>query len=338
LFLTAILAALAFGLAVVGCDIGGGDDDSGRGVGTKVEVSAVPPEIQFHKAGNKYFRSTTDMPPKSQVSSDGATWADLTYSEPNFSVSVSGIVSVGGKYVTRNGHSSPDGITWYRQPGYSTNVAAGAVGGSECFIMVGTKSGDPDVNEIFWSTTGVSWTGIPGGGFSTTDTLNDVVFGGGKFVAVGQANGKAHIAYAATTYYTWTPAAGTGIDFAGSGGWQTVRYLGDKFIAYDSNGHAAYSADGAAWTMMPNDDHIPRAFGGGKYVHTGVVNAEPGIWYSSNLATWQFAKLNETAIIIDGLIHNPVLQGFSGDKFYIGVEAYAGGFLHYITVDPADLN
>jgi hypothetical protein len=117
-----------------------------------------------------------------------------------FSTSISGItyggtagkekfIAVGGDYISY----STDGVTWTRASGYLSwgfGLLAGpnsvAWGGNK-YVAVGGQG------VMYFSPDGINWAEIDGGygtGRSQFDTanmsrINDIVYGGGKFLAVG---------------------------------------------------------------------------------------------------------------------------------------------------------
>jgi hypothetical protein len=77
--------------------------------------------------------------------------------------------------------------------------------------------------------------------------INDAVYGGDKFVAVG-AGGK--IAYS-TDGTTWKAVSGSPV---GSGDVVSVAYGTNTFVAAGASGKLAYSTDGITWTASTSTD------------------------------------------------------------------------------------
>jgi hypothetical protein len=111
-------------------------------------------------------------------------------------------------------------------------------------------------------------------------TVNSVVFGNGRFMAVG---GKPNIAVTSTDGKNWTQTGGINID--GTDDYIHVGYGADVFIAgREKDGLASYTTnDGKSW-MSITDTKLTGitgiAYGAGKYVMVGATSAGPAIAYS----------------------------------------------------------
>jgi hypothetical protein len=102
-----------------------------------------------------------------------------------------------------------------------------------------------------------------------------VGYGGGQFVAVGNA---ATMAVSADGE-TWTQKT------VGSGIWRGVGYGGDKFVAVGNVGRTAVSGDGVNWTQktVGSNGWLGVAYGGGQFVAVGdggaiAVSADGENW------------------------------------------------------------
>jgi hypothetical protein len=109
--------------------------------------------------------------------------------------------------------------------------------------------------------------------------INDIAYGNGRFVAVGE-QGK--IAYSADGA-SWTAVSNSRF------GDSTIRAIvwgGNRFVAVGDGNKIAYSADGVTWTAARNSPFNDRiydiAWGGNRF----VAVTEDGMAYSADGATW----------------------------------------------------
>jgi hypothetical protein len=213
-------------------------------------------------------------------------------------LSVNRVVYGGGKFVAFGGGGkaawSADGVTWTKVT-YSgldsiRGIAYGGPAGQEKFVAVGNRiAGVPgtlgELGRIAWSADGVTWEVVDAP--QLTFAVDDIAYGGGKFVAVsGQA-------FYSADGVSWTES--TTVD-----GYKTIdgypmygiAYGGVKFVAVGYGGQqeqseAAYSVDGVSWTKVTNTTFSSRsairriAYGGGKFVAVGDKAA-----YSADGVTW----------------------------------------------------
>jgi hypothetical protein len=144
-----------------------------------------------------------------------------------------------------------------------------------------------DINGPLWTTLD-STSGSP---FYASTTINDIAYGGGKFVAVGQNNQMA----TSPDGITWTAvtspfSTGTTIN--------AVAYGGSKWVAAAAGGRMAYATDpNSTWTLIPagtganqsqftSDKAIYAvAYGGGKWVAVGEDNGKMA-WATDPSGTW----------------------------------------------------
>ncbi|MEK7951055.1 PKD domain-containing protein [Luteolibacter soli] len=122
----------------------------------------------------------------------------------------------------------------------------------------------------------------------TTAHLNDIAFGGGKLVAVGESAGTYRIS---TDGINWT----TGGSMAANGYLYGIIYDGTNFVVvgqdYDFTAPAGWkgaiytSPNGTTWTRRSFSGSSLKdvAFGGGVYVAVGEAGA---LWRSTNGTTW----------------------------------------------------
>jgi hypothetical protein len=180
-------------------------------------------------------------------SADGVNWTAVTDTGlTNAFGSDSNIVDIaygGGKFVAVSWGTaaySADGVTWTAVADTSfTNYINinGIVYGGGKFVAVGSGyNGSTYYGKAAYSADGVNWTAVTDTGltnaFGSDSNIDDIAYGGGKFVAVG-ANGKA--AYS-TDGINWTAVTNTtfGTEYINA-----IAYGGGKFIAVSGN-KAAY--------------------------------------------------------------------------------------------------
>lgn len=141
-------------------------------------------------------------------------------------------------------------------------------------------SGFCKAGEGVLSSPGLIWNEVDTTSFGA-DQINDVAFGGGKYVAVGE-NGKiAHSSDGETWTQAGTPSFGTTYVVA-------VTYGDSKFVAVGYSGKIAYSTDGNTWTQagtpsFGTDNVRAVTYGNGKFV-AGGDNGK--LAYSTDGDTW----------------------------------------------------
>ena len=100
--------------------------------------------------------------------------------------------------------------------------------------------------------------------------IHAIVYGGGKFVAGGDAGRMAYSLNGITwtsLNTSWTPYTDFGI--------YTIAYGGGKFVYGATSGKMGYSSDGEAWTAVSNsrfgsNNNVRAiAYGGGRFVIVG---------------------------------------------------------------------
>jgi len=99
-----------------------------------------------------------------------------------------------------------------------------------------------------------TWTAVTNSTFPATNTIgiltlpyyiNDIAYGNGRFVAVGD-NGK--MAYSDDNGVTWTAVADSTFDTGYS--IRGIAYGNNRFVAVGDKGKMAYSDDGTSWTAV----------------------------------------------------------------------------------------
>ena len=199
----------------------------------------------------------------------GGTGATATPSDPGASQfgtnEIRGVAYGGGRFVAvgasgRMAYSS-NGISWTgiaggsgataepTTPGasqFGTNTITAIAYGGGRFVAVGASG------RMAYSSDGISWTGIAGGtgtgpspttpgasGFGT-NSIQNIAYGGNRFVAVGNSGRMAY----STDGVTWTAIAGgegTGTSEFGTDMIMGIAYGGNKFVAVGGSGRMAYS-------------------------------------------------------------------------------------------------
>jgi hypothetical protein len=212
---------------------------------------------------------------KIAYSTDGVTWAAVV--DRMFSNRWIFVAYSGGKwfasYSLDGGRdakvaNSDDGITWTE----AVNGRFGnAYGGGKW--VAGTIGFDGRKINMAYSSDGVTWTesstGLPVVGSGITGAhINNITYGGGKFVVVGGAwNGRGLpiLAYSINGE-TWTPILNSLL----SDQIVSVAYGGGKFVANDWSKNVAYSADGINWTQSNMLlEGGPISYGNGRFVIGG---------------------------------------------------------------------
>ena len=133
--------------------------------------------------------------------------------------------------------TSPDGIDWLE----ATAPANGSNGGSGA-IFATTPQGllsITDFSAVMTSTGGGDWSKV---GKVDMAGVAGVVYGGGRYVAVGSATATS------TDGVTWTSGAAL-TDGNGAFALFGVVYDGTQFVAVGQGGRAATSPDGSTWTL-----------------------------------------------------------------------------------------
>jgi hypothetical protein len=98
-----------------------------------------------------------------------------------------------------------------------------------------------------------NWTRVADTTFGTSDDINAIAYGGGRWVAGGEG-GK--MAYSTDNGVTWTAVADSTIWNVGTSSTgviltasiQDIAYVNNRFVAVGGGGRMAYSSDGVSWT------------------------------------------------------------------------------------------
>ncbi|MBI5772005.1 MAG: immunoglobulin domain-containing protein [Verrucomicrobia bacterium] len=244
--------------------------------------------VQFTGAG---FLAplTSTAPGEYVVSTDGLAWTKRQLNF-NLAATANAMTFGAGRYVIAGNSpdtlfSSADGTTWTRA-GFSSffNFLAAAASPTIA-VAVGTGGS-------YSSTDGTTWASRASG---TSNQLNDVAFGAGKFVAVG------------TSGVVLTSADGSIWAIGTSGTTNQLRgvtFVNDRFIAAGDAGTLLASTDGLAWTALTSgtaQNLYRAAFGGGTYVVTGASGT---VLTSTNGTAWTLRSTTITSAIQDIVFGN----------------------------------
>jgi hypothetical protein len=243
-------------------------------------------------------------------SADGVNWSAGTGAGSNISMDFYGLAYGDGGFVAV-GHSggynaagarSSDGVSW-------TAISSGQLGmfpmmetaafGNGVYVAAGIDMSNAN-GAIFYSSDGDSWTQVAADntGFTPTDVygysqpagINDIAYGNGRFIAVGNygqmawsSNGSV---WTAITSNTFDPDRHiVSIAANGTGTWVAGCYGG--YLYYSSDNGATWAeksdASSASSTTAFYYDVAGLCFGNGYFV---AVSGMAEIGYSTNGASW----------------------------------------------------
>jgi hypothetical protein len=229
-------------------------------------------------------------------SPDGSTWTSISIVTSSTLVNnnFNAIAYGNGKWVAGTNYSgeiahSSDGINWtvtdskFKEASDSTSAnyyINGIAYGDNKWVAVGEMSfGTSDYRLSVSTDNGITWAPIENDAVfkdSSSNYLNAVAYGGGKFVAVG-TNKSA---------YSSDGTIWTAIDNVLNNGAHRVAYGNGKFVAgYGAFGSIAYSPDGITWTSAADTGLTKVAIEGIAYGNNTfvVINNLGGIAYSTGL-------------------------------------------------------
>lgn len=267
-------------------------------------------------AGNKFvvggFAATATTTALFISNSTATAWTDNTFTSPRNYTDIYSMAYSGSEICAVNRHTigaapytvsrtTDGGVTWTETLVPTPDVYLGSVAyGAGIFCTFGGLGGSGD-SHVHTSATGGSgtWTDqstailvITGGSF------NGGVFGGSKWVGVGQAQvGISFIAYASSAANNWaaasqpTPASG-----AVDNSLFRVAYSGTVYCAVGSQLNGAgpaqiwTSTDGITWTQNITHGLLGEGwgvvYGSGKFYLIGFSATTPYIVSSSDGVTW----------------------------------------------------
>lgn len=160
-----------------------------------------------------------------------------------------GVAHGNGRYVAagNNGdiESSPDGVTWTKEPSGTTQRLGGVAFGGGLFVVTGLEGG------LFTSPGDGVWTRRTSG---TTNIVGRVAYGNGRFVALTHTNAV----LVSTNGIDWTwhvvSAASTNLEPGFITIESGIAFGNGEFVMGLINGAILYSADGVNWT-----EAVPRS-------------------------------------------------------------------------------
>lgn len=234
------------------------------------------------------------------VSADGSTWSYV-----NLGGRTSGLLAAAAGdgealIVGREGevYSATNPTAWQRRSSGSADSRNAVIQAAGKFVAVGAANdtrvtGSPAVVPVSVSVDGVRWTRAnPNAAFAN---LNDVAYGNGRFVAVGDNR-----VFTSADAMTWTQQT---LGFVSV---LTCVTVGPDLIVAGSTGQAIYtSADGTSWNQRATGTNVAfrgAAYGEGRYV---LVGDGGGIYTSADGLAWNRAASGVTAQLLN-VIWDPV--------------------------------
>ena len=225
------------------------------------------------------------------TSSDGVTWTsqpgNLPLGEIN-SVARGANLYVASQYDSNAYHliSSPDAVTWtsrFSTTGFINQIAWGGTGVG--FVAAGSTGSSGGL--VLTSPDGISWTDRSGTA-SITAPLQEVIYGGGLFVATSTD------LYTSPDGITWTPQS-TGV----TGGVGSVTYGNGTFVGVVSGSpDTITSTDGVHWTVHAQSalyqSYAPLLFFGDNEflaIGAGTYPAGGSFATSADGVTWTLAQV-----------------------------------------------
>jgi len=250
-----------------------------QGIGVEMVISTALPEIQLNRTFTGISATgETETTLDPGLAARDWYWFDYElwdYENIFFENNMFTIVGELGKIFT-----SFDGNSWELK-GSGTNAdLSGITFGNGQWV---TTAWD---GFIYTSETTKTWTER----IQVTEWLSGAAYGGGRFVAVGEA------IYTSGDGITWSEAGSGSYNFSG------INYLNNTFIAV---GDGIYtSANGTSWTQVlpqPSNTHISGiAYGNGVYVSIGWIwdsgRGDGVVYTSSNGLDWTQQSLNISGI------------------------------------------
>ena len=143
-----------------------------------------------------------------------------------------------------------------------------------------------DTNQYGYSTDGINWSM---GTLPVFQFWNDICYGDGKFICVGENNDTNNVYAYSTDGISWTKGT-----MPSSQQWQAVCYGDGKFVATSTH-ICAYSTDGITWAQstLPSGSYINRlCYGNGKFVGVSILANDMDVaTYSTDGITWAQSTL-----------------------------------------------
>ena len=254
----------------------------------KTDANITYPNQMFHGFydGTTYFLfGNSSVPGYSYgsvfTSTDGVSY---TLQAKSTSIVCQGAFFVNGKYFQVGNEGmvvSTNGSDW-AFPGASF---LGVTTNGSTHVAVGMVTSNDAA--IFTSTDWINWTNRSAQVLATK-TLNGVVYGGGKFVAVGNVDAATYGTVATSSDgITWT-IGNSGVADA----LRAIAYGNSKYVAVGLNGRIIYSSNGTSWTSVESNNtygYYGVSFINNVFVAVGGSTAVGGaakVKYSTNGVTW----------------------------------------------------
>ena len=211
------------------------------------------------------------------TSPDGTTWTLTTgtgFDTRAVAFGNGAFVAI-GRSGNRLASSTDNGSTWTAGTGSYSTTWYGGTFGNNMFVAVGAPTGGV-ADAIYSNASGTAWTpsthiygvsGVP------LHIWNDVAFGAGQFVAVGQRAPGFRV-MTSSDAATWTERA-TPVDNA----WESIVYADGQFVAVADNGtgdRIMTSSDGVAWNLQADPGSYgwqSITYGSGTFVAVGTSGA-----------------------------------------------------------------
>jgi hypothetical protein len=277
---------------------------------TWLDISGEIPDLYtsynafFAKGDTKYVfvQGSFTSPVKSWHSTDRLHWTagETVFSSGNNDNSGAGFGGVAwgnGRFVAVSGNNtaySVDGENWTETKTITTEDEAFTAltwGGPENgkIFVAGTNMGS-----IYWSSDGVSWTGLAYGAYDDDDppgtpgdsgliewsTVNQIIWEGGKFVAVASWRDMAY----STDGKTWTNVSPGWTD---SDLFYSIVYTGTEYLVSAAQEIYSFASDLSSYTTSSNNGYVVRVYNNGTMI--GVGSSGPG--YSTDKTTWTTFEL-----------------------------------------------
>ena len=240
-------------------------------------------------------------------SNNGKTWnaiSSVTKSINSVTFGNDRFVCVGD---SGKSYYSLDGVTWNAMGNSGTRDLQQVIYGNGIFVAVNEFSGH---NVLYYSKDGENWTA--GGSDKFSGVPEDIVFGNGRFVAVGKS-GKS---YYSLDGQIWT--AMSGLD--SSSGFYGVTYGNGRFVTVGDNCQVYYSTDGETWMKANGPGKTVRAYsivyGKDRFV---IVGEQGYSYYSFDCETWVYMSGLSTSTTMKSVIYGNnkfVTVGDNGTSYY----------------------
>jgi hypothetical protein len=206
-----------------------------------------------------------------------------------------------------NLYNSTNGINWTSHTNATVSNFNGVTYGNGLFVAVGDGM-IPMTNlttnrQIYTSPDGITWTARTSGPpASPVNTIWDVAYGAGKFVAM---DGAGYI-YTSTTGTSWTKRINSGTGY-------TISYCNDRFILPSGPGTNQISQDGVTWLVLTNNTMSTfrrLLYTNGLY----VALSDSKVFSSTDMTNWIQRNFPANEFLTDIALgpHNVIVAGRQG--------------------------